>query len=105
MFSFLGKVRGSFAGAEAPDWRYRAAPEVKASLHSDGVVLIHPGNGTVYSANRVGAMVWQGAAAHQGMDQVTARISEAFDISGVIARRDAAAFVAQLETAGLLVLD
>lgn len=84
---------------------FHVAPEVKASRHQDGVVLIHLGRGTVFSANRVGAMIWEGAVERQSFGQVTASISHEFDIPPQTAERDAAEFLAQLAAEGLLVSD
>ena len=85
--------------------RFRVAPEVKASVHPDGVVLIHLGRGTVFSANRVGAMVWNGAAERLSLEKVTASISGEFHIPSKIVQRDAAEFLAELAAEGLLIPD
>jgi len=85
--------------------RFRVAPEVKASLHPDGVVLIHAGTGTVFSANRVGAMIWDGAAKQRSLDQVVRSISDAFQIPAQTVQQDTARFLAQLEAEGLLIAD
>jgi len=88
-----------------PGLRFRAAPDVKASLHSDGVVLIHTGKGTVFSANRVGAMIWDGATRQWTIEKVVRSISDAFEIPAQTVRQDAAMFLAQLEAEGLLISD
>src|ERR1035438_8052272 len=82
---------------------FRVAPDVKASLHSEGVVLIDVRRGTVFSANRAGAMVWNAAAERWPLDRVAESISSEFHISAPAARHDAAEFVAQLAKEGLLV--
>jgi len=84
---------------------FRAAPDVKASIHPDGVVLIHVGRGTVFSANRVGAMIWSGAMERRSLDQVAASISREFHIPPQAVQQDAAEFLAQLAAEGLLVSD
>src|SRR5690242_10279140 len=90
---------------EAAALRFRVASDVKASQHPDGLVLIHVGKGTVFSANRAGAMIWNGAAEHQSLDKVAESISGAFNIPEPTARRDAAEFMAQLASEGLLIPD
>lgn len=82
---------------------FRAAPYVKASVHSEGVVLLHLGRGTVFSANRVGAMIWNGAAERWSLDRVVASISSEFHVSPQTARQDTSDFLAQLAAEGLLV--
>jgi hypothetical protein len=84
---------------------FHAAPDVKASVHPDGVVLIHLGTGTVFSSNRVGAIIWQGATERRSLDEVAASISGEFDIPRQTVQQDAAEFLAQLEAEGLLVPD
>jgi len=84
---------------------FRIAPDVKASLHSEGVVLIHLGSGTVFSANRAGAMIWNAAAERWSLDRVAASISNEFHISTQAAQQDASEFLAQLAAEGLLVAD
>jgi hypothetical protein len=83
----------------------RAAPDVRASLHPDGMVLIHLGSGMVFSANRVGAMIWKGATERRSLEEVSASISGEFDIPQQTVQQDAARFLAQLEAEGLLVPD
>lgn len=84
---------------------FRIAPDVKASLHSDGVVLIHHGRGTVFSANRIGAAIWNGAAERWSLDRVAGSISSEFDIPAQTAQQDTLDFLAQLAAEGLLVSD
>lgn len=82
---------------------FRVAPNVKASSHADGVVLIHLGKGIVFSANRAGAMIWNGAVERQSLEQVSHSISHEFHISPQDARQDAAEFLEQLAAEGLLI--
>ena len=84
---------------------FHVAPDVKASVHPDGVVLIHLGRGTVFSANRVGAMIWNGAAERWSLDRVAASISSEFHIPAQTVQKDAVEFLAQLAAEGLLVSD
>jgi len=83
----------------------RIAPDVKASPNANGVVLIHLGKGTVFSANRVGAMIWNGLVERRSLEQVAEAISSEFHIPPQTVRRDASAFLAQLQAEGLLIAD
>ena len=82
---------------------FQVAPDVKASLHSEGVVLIDVRRGTVFSANRVGAMIWNAAAECWTLHRIAESISREFHIPAQAAQDDAAEFVAQLAKEGLLV--
>jgi Coenzyme PQQ synthesis protein D (PqqD) len=84
---------------------FRISPDVKASLHADGVVLINLRRGTVFSANRVGAMIWRATAERLSFDCVTESISRDFHVPAETAREDAANFLTQLASEGLLIAD
>jgi hypothetical protein len=84
---------------------FRIAPGVKASQHSHGLVLINLARGTVFSANRAGAMIWNGAADRWPLDRIAESISSEFQVPAKTAQDDAAEFIAQLEAEGLLVPD
>ena len=81
----------------------RTVPHVTASLHGDGVVWLNLNSGKVFSANRVGALIWSGVLERRSADQVAESISREFPISREAARADAAEFLAQLSAEGLLV--
>src|SRR5580658_7057396 len=59
---------------------FHIAADVTASRHSDGLVLIHQGKGVVFSANRVGALIWNGAVQRWSLDRVAESISSEFQI-------------------------
>jgi hypothetical protein len=99
------RLRNSPNDLESGRLRFRVAPDVKASLHADGVILIHLGRGTVFSANLVGARIWSGAAERWSMGKLAAFISGEFNISPETAQRDAAEFLERLEAEGLLVAE
>jgi hypothetical protein len=87
---------------------FRIAPDVKVSIHDGGAVLMNIRRGTVFSANRVGAMIWNAAAERGSLDRpslarVVESISNEFRIPPQTAQEDATEFLAQLAAAGLLV--
>ena len=85
--------------------KLHVAPDVKASLHAEGVVLIHLGKGTVFSANLAGARIWSGAAKRWSIQKLASSLAGEFHISVQAALQDAAEFLAQLEAEGLLLPD
>lgn len=106
MMTFFRTKRCSGEQTPAPgELNLRVAPEVKASVHPEGVVLIHHGRGAVFSANRVGARIWNGAAEHWSIQKLTASISNEFHIPPQDALKDAEEFLARLEAEGLLIRD
>ena len=84
---------------------FRVAPGVKASRHSQGLVLIHIARGTVFSANRAGAMIWHAAAERWPLNRIAESISSEFHVPAKTAQDDALEFIAQLAAEGLLVRD
>jgi len=82
---------------------FRTATDVKASAHSEGAVFIHYGKGLVFSTNRVGAVLWNALAQGLDLDAVSESIGSEMNIPIGMVRDDAAAFLAQLETEGLIV--
>jgi hypothetical protein len=84
---------------------FHIAADVTASRHSDGLVLLHQSKGVVFSANRVGALIWKGAIERWSLNRVADSISSEFHISRETAWQDATDFLAQLASEGLLVAD
>jgi hypothetical protein len=107
MLSFLrnGHHRGMHTGVHPAGLGFQIAMDVKASTHAEGIVLINLKRGTVFSANRVGAVIWNAAAERWSLDRVVDSISREFAIPAQTAHRDAAEFLAQLAAEGLLIPD
>ena len=107
MLSFLKNRRAGVVSRNANPSHsgFRVSPDVNASLHADGVVLIDSRRGTVFSANRVGAVIWRGATERMSFERVAESISREFHIPTETAREDAAAFLAQLAAEGLLIAE
>src|SRR3954462_7360959 len=104
-FLFLRRKTDARARRDAActkDVRFSISPEARASVQPDGVVFLHLGSGSVFRSNRIGARIWQGLLEREGMDAVAANISREYEVPREQAERDAAGFIAELETAGLL---
>jgi hypothetical protein len=84
---------------------FRIAPDVKTSTHAEGIALINLRQGTVFSANRVGAVIWNAAAQRWSLDRVVESITREFGVPAQTALEDAAQFLAQLAAEGLLIPD
>jgi hypothetical protein len=107
MLSFLrnSNHRALHAKMHTAGLGFRIAPDVKASTHAEGIVLLNQNRGTVFSANRVGAAIWNAAAQRWSLDRVADSISREFAIPAQTAHEDAAEFLAQLAAEGLLIPD
>ena len=79
------------------------SPDARASLQEDGVVFLHLQSGIVFRSNRVGAAIWKGLGSRRGLAEIASEIGREYGVPTDQAARDAARFVAQLETHGFLV--
>lgn len=75
---------------------------VKASRHENGIVFLHSSKGTVFSANGVGASIWQGVCDGRSVDEISSAIIRQFDAPPDSVRRDTASFIASLLSEGIL---
>ena len=82
---------------------FRAARDVKTSMHSEGMVLIHYGSGVVFSANRAGALIWESVTAGKSLDEVAVLLGADCASRSDEIRADIVAYVAELQDRGLLV--
>ncbi len=89
-------------GRQAVESRLAVAPEVKVSVHRDGIVFLHAARGVVFSANPVGSRIWQNINDGHSMEQIAAGLSREFDAPRELVERDAAQFVSQLLSEGIL---
>lgn len=79
------------------------SPEVRVSACEDGVVFLHSGAGSIFSANATGARIWEEIERGATPEQAGATLARDFGIDQEIAVRDAVRFVAELEAEGILV--
>jgi len=78
------------------------AEHVRASVSSDGLVLLDIAGGAVLSANAVGARIWQLLEARTPPDRIAHQIAIEFVVPLDRASRDVEAFVAALSARGLV---
>jgi hypothetical protein len=101
--SLLGWMRTrTFSLQTAEALPLTASPEVRASLHENGLALLHIGSGQVFLANQVGARTWQGISAGKSIAAISSELSHEYGLCPDQVRNDAEEFVAQLEQRGLV---
>ena len=88
--------------APAAAVRFGIALGVKASVHKDGVVFLHSSKGEVFSANRVGARIWQGVCGGVNVDEISSAVSRDFNAPPDAVKRDTERFIADLLAEGIL---
>ena len=79
------------------DLRFTVNPEATASVHDDGVVILHLGNGRFYTCNGTGARIWRSIKQRLSLEAIAQEISSAYDIAVHTARQHIVRFLAELE--------
>lgn len=82
--------------------RVRISNRVRASVSSDGLVLLDLHDGLVLAANGVGAHIWRLIEAQLDSAAIVRHIAEDYGVPLERAERDVAAFLAALESRGLV---
>ena len=85
--------------------RFHPSPAVKASISSDGLVLLDVEGGVVLASNPVGARIWQLLAERRSRTEVAHQLAGEYAIALDRAERDVATFVAALMARGLVTMD
>jgi hypothetical protein len=77
-------------------------PEAVRSFHDDGVVILHAGNGRLFTSNETGARIWRGIEQRLSFETIAKEISSAYRIAGSTAREHTLKFLAALEQQALI---
>lgn len=77
-------------------------PEAVRSFHDDGVVILHAGNGRLFSSNETGARIWRGIEQQLSLETIATEISSAYHIAGTTAREHTLSFLTALEQQALI---
>lgn len=81
---------------------YAVTPGIQASVHEDGVVLLHIPSGRVFQSNRTGAKIWQDLTGGLQPGAIAADISHHYGVPQDVAARDTASFLIALEQHGFV---
>jgi hypothetical protein len=79
-------------------------PEAAASIHDEGIVILHIGNGRVYAANETGARIWRRIMQEQPLNTIAAEISDEYRIPITAACEHVDAFITELQRNSLVQL-
>ena len=81
------------------------SPEATTSFHDDGIVILHTGHGSLFTANRAGARIWRGVEQKLPLETIAQQISGEYQITLTTAREHTTRFVAELERQTLIQLE
>lgn len=84
------------------DHSFIVSPEVAASFHDNGIVVLHTGKGTVFTANKAGARIWQGIEQRLTSEAIAQEISSVYQLAQSTAREHTFRFLSQLEQHALI---
>lgn len=79
------------------DLSFTVSPEAAASIHDEGVVIVHLGNGRFYTCNGTGARIWRALEQRLSLEAIAKEISSAYEIALNTARQHTVRFLAELE--------
>lgn len=82
--------------------RFRPSPGVRASISTDGLVLLDVRGGVVLGSNAIGARIWQLLERHHSPEDIARRFVEDYGLDPEEAGRDVGAFVAALAARRLI---
>ena len=81
---------------------FTVTPEAVRSFHDDGVVILHAGNGRLFTSNETGARIWRGIEQQLPLEAIAKEISNAYQIARTTAREHTLNFLAALEQQALI---
>jgi hypothetical protein len=77
--------------------------EAAASVHDDGIVILHTRRGRLFSSNRTGAQIWRCIEQQLPVEAIVEKISSEYQIARTVAREHTARFLAELVRHDLIV--
>ena len=84
------------------NFNFTVSPEATTSVHDDGVVILHLGNGRFYTCNGTGARIWRAIEQRLSLEAIALEISNAYEIALNTARQHTVRFLAELELHALI---
>ena len=84
------------------DFSFTVNPEAAASFHDEGIVILHAGNGRLFSSNGTGASIWRGVERQLPLEAIAEEICGEYEIARTTAREHTARFLAELERQTLI---
>ena len=87
---------------EMSNYRFIVNPEAVSSFHNDGIVILHAGNGRLFTSNETGARIWRGIEQRRPFEGIVEEISDEFQIAGTTARVHTLNFLTALEQQALI---
>jgi hypothetical protein len=84
------------------NYKIKVNSEAVASIHDDGVNILHTCNWRLFSSNRTGAFIWRCLEQQLPLEAIAEKINSEYQIARTTALDHTAHFVAELERHGLI---
>ena len=81
---------------------YAVSPQAVPSFHDEGMVILHAGNGRLFTSNETGARIWRGIERQLSLESIAGEISGAYQITRTTAREHTLGFLRALEQQALI---
>jgi len=85
-----------------PDLSFTVNPDATASVHDNGIVILHVRTGCLYTSNRIGSCIWRGIERQMALEEVAKEISDTYQIARSTAKEHTVRFVGELERHALI---
>ena len=82
--------------------QFQVNPDAAASLHDEGIVILHLGQGRLYRSNATGASIWRGVEQQLALDAIAGQVSREFCIEPATAHEHTLRFLGHLEKHSLI---
>ena len=76
--------------------------DAAASIHEDGLVILHTRKGHLFTSNRTGACIWRCIEQRLSFEAIAEKLTGEYQIARTTARDHAARFLAELERHSLI---
>ncbi len=87
---------------QTTNYRVTVNSDTVASVHEDGIVIIHTLSGLLFASNQTGAHIWRCIEQQLPFDDIVAQIGNEYRIARLTAREHTARFLMELERNNLV---
>jgi hypothetical protein len=95
-------MKGKQIMTNQSNFSFTVSPEAAASFHDDGIIILHAGQGRLFSSNGTGARIWRGLEQQLTLEAIAEEISGEYQIARTIAREHTLNFLSVLEQHALI---
>ncbi len=87
---------------QVEDRELKISSDAAASIHEDGIVILHTRKGRLFSSNRTGACIWRCIEQRLSFEAIAEKLTSEYQIARTTARQHAVRFLAELERHNLI---